>query len=45
MCEFQVVHHEPNALQSPTKTYEIHAFKVQFKHPITGQMIIAEDKR
>ncbi len=33
------------AKKSPTKTYELHAFKVQFKHPITGQMIIAEDKR
>ncbi|WP_144512258.1 RluA family pseudouridine synthase [Bacillus sp. FJAT-22090] len=33
------------AKKSPTKTYELHAFKVQFVHPITGEMIIVEDKK
>ncbi|WP_391117232.1 RluA family pseudouridine synthase [Psychrobacillus sp. L3] len=33
------------AKKSPTKTYELHAFKVQFAHPITGELIIAEDRR
>jgi len=25
--------------------YDLHAFKVQFNHPITGEMLIVEDKR
>lgn len=33
------------AKKTPTKTYELHAFKVQFVHPITGEMIIVEDKK
>lgn len=33
------------AKKSPTKTYELHAFKVQFVHPITGEMIVIEDRR
>ncbi|MEI4770335.1 RluA family pseudouridine synthase [Psychrobacillus sp. FJAT-51614] len=33
------------AKKTPTKTYELHAFKVQFVHPITGEMIVVEDKR
>ncbi|TQR10970.1 RluA family pseudouridine synthase [Psychrobacillus soli] len=33
------------AKKTATKTYELHAFKVQFMHPITGEMIIVEDKR
>ncbi len=33
------------AKKTATKTYELHAFKVQFMHPITGEMIVVEDKR
>ncbi|MEK4487108.1 RluA family pseudouridine synthase [Psychrobacillus sp. FSL H8-0484] len=33
------------AKRTPTKTYELHAFKVQFIHPITGEKIVVEDKR
>ncbi|MFJ7971947.1 RluA family pseudouridine synthase [Psychrobacillus sp. NPDC096389] len=33
------------AKKTATKTYELHAFKVQFVHPITGEMIVVEDKR
>ncbi|ALC84409.1 pseudouridine synthase [Bacillus sp. FJAT-22090] len=33
------------AKKTPTKTYELHAFKVQFVHPITGEVIIVEDKK
>ncbi len=33
------------AKKTPTNTYELHAFKVQFRHPITGEMIVVEDKR
>lgn len=33
------------AKKTPTKTYELHAFKVQFIHPITGEMIVVEDKK
>lgn len=33
------------ARRTPTHTYELHAFKVQFIHPITGEQIVVEDKR
>ncbi|KQL33211.1 RluA family pseudouridine synthase [Psychrobacillus sp. FJAT-21963] len=33
------------AKKTPTKTYELHAFKVQFVHPITGEVIVVEDKK
>ena len=33
------------AKRTPTKTYELHAFKVQFVHPITGEMLVVEDKK
>lgn len=33
------------AKKTPNNIYELHAFKVQFVHPITGEMIVVEDKR
>lgn len=33
------------AKKTPTRTYELHAFKAQFKHPITGEVLIVEDKK
>lgn len=33
------------AKKTPTKTYELHAFRVQFVHPITGEMIVVEDRK
>lgn len=33
------------AKKTTTKMYELHAFKVQFNHPITGEVLVVEDKR
>lgn len=33
------------AKRTPTKTYELHAFKAQFVHPITGELLVVEDRK